>query len=145
MTSPTQACSQVVELALWVFQNSTTSSQTIAADNRCTYELKTPNSRFRDLTSQEGMQDRIQIQVEEGKIIYLITGIQTALNQCVEVSENSKLSGSGSVSFDPYTVPMDKSLNANDSNLDARASHLRSKDTELSMSTDRACRRRPYP
>ncbi|KAI4210807.1 MAG: hypothetical protein LQ351_006389 [Letrouitia transgressa] len=117
-------------------KSSATSSETIVVDDTSTYELTNPTSRFKDLTSQEGVQKWIQIQVEEGRIVYLITGIQTTLNQRVENSKNSKLSGSGSISVDPYIAPTNKVSNASDSTLDVGALHSRSKDAELSISTE---------
>lgn len=107
-------------------QNSATSSQKIVADDTCTYELDNPNNRFKDLTSQEGVQSWIQAQVEEANTIHLITGIQTTRNQLVMASGNSKLSISGSGSLDPF-------VNSDDFKLDA--SHSRSNDTELFLST----------
>ncbi|MCJ1343913.1 hypothetical protein MMC31_002111 [Peltigera leucophlebia] len=115
-------------------QNSATSSQKIVADNTCTYELNNPNNRFKDLTSQEGVQTWIQAQVEEENTIHLITGIQTTLNQLVEASGNSKLSSSGSVSPDPYTGLIVKAMNASDSKLNA--SHSQRNDTGRFLSTE---------
>lgn len=115
-------------------QNSAASSQTIVADDTCTYELNNPNNRFKDLTSQEEVQNWIQTQVEGPQTIYLITGIQTTLNQRVEAIRNSKLSGSGSVSLDPISL-IPKAMDSNDFSSEAQASHSRSKDTVLSLST----------
>ena len=134
--SNTNIVVKLLSLLFGLLGYSATSSQTIVADNTCTYELNNPTSRFKDLTSQEGVRCWIQTQVEEGQTIYLITGIQTTLNQRVEASKNSKLSSAGSASLDSNTVPIDKTLNACDSNLYAQASHSGSKDTELSLSME---------
>lgn len=127
----------VVKLLGYLFADlrySATSTQKIGADNTCTYELNNPKNRFKDLTSQEGVQSWIQAQVEEGNTIHLITGIQTTLNQRVEASGNSKLSGSGSLSPGPYTSLIGKAVNADDSELNA--SHSRTHNTERFLSTE---------
>lgn len=111
-------------------QNSATSSQKIVADNTCTYELNNPNNRFKDLTSQEGVQSWIQAQVEEENTIHLITGIQTTRNQLVEASGNSELSMSVSGSLGPLV----KAVNADDPKMNA--SYSRRNDLELFLSTE---------
>lgn len=115
-------------------QYSATLSRNIVADDSCTYELNNPNNRFKDLTSQEGVQSWIQAQVEEENTIYLITGIQTTLNQRIEASGNSKLTGSGSVSPALYTGLIGKAVNADDSKLNT--SHFQRNDTEQFLSTE---------
>lgn len=114
-------------------QYSGISSRNIVADFSCTYELNNPNNRFKDLTSQEGVQSWIQAQVEEENTIHLITGIQTTLNQRDEASGNSELSVSGSVSPALQGL-IGKAVNPDDSKLNT--SHFQRNDTGQFLSTE---------
>lgn len=115
------------------WKSSSTSVQTIVADDTCTYELNKPSDRFKDLTSQEDVQSWIQVQVEEGNPIYLVTGIQTTLNQHLEASQNFNKAGSASVPLNPNPDLTSNLVNADDSMSGIRLSYSQSDNRERSL------------
>ena len=94
-----------------IWKGSATSSNAIVADNTYAYELTNPIDRFKKLVAQKDVQDWIQEQKEAEQRIYLITGIQTTLNQRIEANTNSSSVASGSLSFDPTSVLKSEDLN----------------------------------